>query len=45
MQKKSPLHITFHYMKKCNILQVPYNYPRSGKQLSGTNFSEKTKKI
>ena len=33
MQKKSPLHIIFHYMRKCNTLQVHYyygyNYPRS----------------
>ena len=25
MQKKSPLHVTFHYMRKCNILQVHYS--------------------
>ena len=37
MQKKSPLHITFHYMKKGNILQVHYfyNYPMSDWHILG----------
>ena len=40
MQKKSPLHITFNYMKKCNILQVyyNYNYPRSDHQNGPTKY-------